>query len=47
MLLNFSILRIADDIKIVKKQQFSLCFCTFSDIIINFVSKLNIFKNYG
>ena len=43
LLLNFSILRIADDIKIVKEQQFSLCFCTFSDIIINFVSEINIF----
>ena len=43
MLLNFSILRIADDIKFVKEQQFSLCFCTFSDIIINFVSEINIF----
>ena len=43
MLLIFSILRIADDIKIVKEQQFSLCFCTFSDIIINFVSEINIF----
>ena len=41
--MNFSILRIADDIKIVKEQQFSLCFCTFSDIIINFVSEINIF----
>ena len=27
----------------MKEQQFSLCFCTFSDIIINFVSEINIF----
>ena len=27
----------------MKEQQFSLCLCTFSDIIINFVSEINIF----
>ena len=27
----------------MKEQQFSLCFCTFSDIIINFASEINIF----
>ena len=31
----------------MKEQQFSLCLCTFSDIIINFAPELTIFKNYA